>query len=172
MSGIDVASLTQNLKYCEEIYSQCDDVDKRQLMLKLALLETCGWLEQCLDSLYNEIIVDEQYEEDKRKRIGRIHGFGIDSIQDALIYFIGLVNYSKLEQALERELWENTKSSLGSLKKARDVFAHTSYVSEQSYLGFSQIRKQVENILKGLLKIRAYLMENNFILCEDKDRKK
>ena len=168
MPGIDVTPLNQNLRYCEEIYSQYKDVDKQQLMLKLALLETCGWLEQCLDSLYNEIAVNDKYQEDKRKRIDRIHGFGIDSIQDALIYLIGIVNYSKLEQSLERELFENMKSSLGSLKKARDVFAHTSYVSDQSYLGFSQIRKHIDNIIKGLSQVQSYLIKSKFIPHENK----
>lgn len=164
---LDVTLLNRNLKLCEEIYYQTDG-DKKQLMLKLALLEACGWLEECLDSLYNEITIDqEKFEKEARKRIQGIYAFDATSIQEALILLIGIVNYSRLEKSLNQEMWEISKSSLGTLKKARDSSAHTTYENTQNYMGISSIENNIKNIMKSLYEIEKYLRKHNFIKSQE-----
>lgn len=161
---LDVALLNTNLKLCEDIYRSQKDADKKQLMLKLALLEACGWLEECLDSLYAEVIIDQdKFKQEAIQRIQCIYAFDAKAIKEALIILIGIVNYSQLEKSLNQETWEKAKSSLGTLKKARDSSAHTIYAGNQDYMGISSINNNIQNVIKSLKEIEDYLKQHGFI---------
>lgn len=160
--------LDQNLKHCQDIYASQKDFDKKKLILKLALLDACGWIEECLDSLYREIKLNSKlYQDEREKLIQRIYAFDAKTIKDTLVILIGMVSYEKLESSLNPSVWEKAKSSLGTLKKERDRYAHTTYEDGQDYMGISSIKSNIENIIEGIAEIEIYLLKNGFVIEKD-----
>ena len=102
---------------------------------KLAVLELCGWIEDCMDDIIGRyvkrkklrLISNTNYVKDSI--IDRTHGFNYEgNFKRMLISTIGIVLTDKLELKINSPVLTRLKSNLEYLKGIRDPHAH-------SYLG-------------------------------------
>lgn len=163
---LDKNQIIASLDLCNEIYNQQSDSTKQKFILKVALLEACGWIEDSLDEVYfSHTFNDSKYEKNFEKKIQNIHGFGIENIESGLVLLIGYHNFVDLFNFIDQEEIVRASSSLGTLKKKRDIFAHkiSSGLPDDDYLGISSIKNHIENIFPFLESVYKYLIAKQFI---------
>lgn len=163
---LDKNQIIMSLDLCNEIYNQQNDSTKQKFVLKVALLEACGWIEDSLDEVYfSHKFTDSKYDKTFESKIRSIHGFGIENIESGLVYLIGYHNFIDLFYSIDSEERERAASSLGVLKKKRNIFAHkiSNGLPDDDYLGISSIKNHIENIFPFLESVYKYLITKQFI---------
>ena len=155
--------LIRNLKKCKEfkdIAYKKKDHDGEMLMLKLALLETCGWIEETMDNIYLSTNIKNR--NDIEAHIEKIYSFYYETFKKVLVFCIGRRNVKSLEQTFSTQELQHFKSALSTLKNIRNSSAHTHYMgSSQQVLGLKDLFLHVKTIQKSFNKIIAHLKTNN-----------
>ena len=160
--------LFSNLKVCQnflEIAKQNNDSDAEQLMLKLSLLEVCGWIEETLDLLYYDTIKNNINRVKIKKYIDNISSFKYERFKEALTKCIGTNNFNILESTLINERsFVLFKSSLNTLQNIRNTSAHTHYAgASQNYIEIKLLLKYLRKVFTGIIAVRKYLRNNHII---------
>ena len=124
---------------------------------KLSLIELCGWIEVSMDGIVRACA--KKHVKDANKLlyientvIGPTYGFTYnDHFRGMLIEVIGQPKVEELENALDPLRFHLMKSSLGSLRVARNQEAHT-YLANitQTLLAPSTINKHFLQVYDGL----------------------
>jgi hypothetical protein len=123
--------IENNLTQLNNLYLKSYTTKKRNYYSKLAMLELCGWIEESMDEIIqrcaNRLLKDQHYKNlVKKEIIDPNYGFDYErNFKKMLISLIGIVNLERLERILDPIKLLILKSSLGTLKKARNKEAHT-----------------------------------------------
>ena len=134
---------------------------------KLAIIETCGWIEECMDDIVRRCAA--KHLSDKKniafvdKLIEDIHSFKYSHFRNMLIQVLGIVNVERLEQTYNQNKFDQMSSSLGSLKKRRDDQAHT-YIKGTTQIidAPSLTRSRFEKAYDGLKDIETCVRKLKF----------
>lgn len=125
------ASVRQNFAVLSKAYDDASDPKLQLFFAKLALLEVCGWIEETIDTLvlrHAKHILSSAAEYDKYKKefVEKQYGFSYkDNIVPMLVGLFGRVGTTDFESYHNAAELEVLKSSLGTLKVARNAHAHT-----------------------------------------------
>lgn len=98
---------------------------------KLAILETCGWIETSMDDIVirhcnRKIRRNENTAYVERQVVRRTYGFEYDQhFRSMLIRLVGIITTEKIEDSLNFSVVALFKAELTSLKTIRDSLAHT-----------------------------------------------
>lgn len=97
---------------------------------KLAILELCGWIEESIDIIVNDIaskkIKNKNNLDIINKAIQRNYGFEYERhFKNLLIQLIGLINFEKLESQMDSSKLQSLVSTLKTLTHIRNSLAHT-----------------------------------------------
>lgn len=156
-------NLIKNLKKCKEfknIAYNNKDSDGEMLMLKLALLETCGWIEETMDNIY--LSTNMKNRSNIATHIDKIYSFYYETFRKTLVFCIEEHNVKLLEQTFSTQELQHFKSALLTLKDIRNSSAHTYYmVSSQQFLGLKDLFLHVKTIQKSFKKIIGFLKSQN-----------
>ena len=123
---VRVDEIEKTLRRLNELFQKEENSDLDNcLFSKLALLEFCGWIEFALDDVIKEFSSKASLSSKNQKyvdeQIKRNSGFSYDKhYKPLLIKLIGIINYQKLEVAID-----GLVSTLNYLYKARNDAAHT-----------------------------------------------
>ena len=120
-----------------------DDLAK-QLLLKLALLETAGWLEDSFDKLYLSCAPNEKARSIMEKYITKIHSFNWENLHKGLSFGLGVKRVCELEDFAGEENICKMKSIIGNIKSHRDELAHN-YVIQitKQFIPFKTLKKNI-----------------------------
>lgn len=153
---INKTYIANNLTQLNSLY-QKHMGDKRALYYsKLAILEMCGWIEESIDDIVfgcaNKHLTKKGNLDFVNAVINQTYSFGYERhFRSMIIQVIGIINLEKLEKNLDQTKFDLMKSSLGTLKKFRDLHAHT-YIrgSTQTVYAPSRMIGHFKNVYQGL----------------------
>ena len=152
----------RNIRKCERLYItlEMDDLAK-QLLLKLALLETAGWLEDSFDKLYLSCAPNEKARSIMEKYITKIHSFNWENLHKGLSFGLGVKRVCELEDFAGEENICKMKSIIGNIKSHRDELAHN-YVIQitKQFIPFKTLKKNILFINDGINFIKKHIEEN------------
>lgn len=148
----------RHIHKCEKLYSQAgtDDLSK-QLLLKLALLETAGWLENSFDILYLSCAKNENTRFSIEQYIAKIYSFDWTCLRIGLIFGLGVQSVYELECAAGEENIHKMKSIVGNLKRYRDELAHDYIHTTKHFISFHNLKKQIYFLYKGMCYIQQHI---------------
>lgn len=127
---VSKGSITKNLDRLERLYNKSKTPKEGLFYSKLAILEFCGWIEESMDDIINRCakkhlrnVSSIRYVD---KVINRTSGFEYNAhFRMMLIKLLGIIKVEKLEIRVDPVKFQKLKSTLGSLKRPRNIQAHT-----------------------------------------------
>jgi len=122
--------IENNLTQINALYQKRTRSREAQYYSKLAILEICGWIEESIDDVVsgyaNKYLREIKNLDFVKEVVSLTYSFEYErNFRHLLIQVIGIINVEKLENNLDPVKFELMKSSLGTLKKYRDIHAHT-----------------------------------------------
>ena len=161
------ASVQSNLNYCSKLFEETSDIMLKKFIIRMALLEVCGWIEEALDAIYQHTPHKQPIENFKvlKLHIDHLYSFEYNEIIKTSSLIIGsyLVNFiEKNAQKMHPRSFNLFKSSLNSLKKYRDNNAHTNTenCADAPELGFNALNTHFKNVKLGLCYIEFEIRKN------------
>ncbi len=153
--------IQSNLNQIEKLYQKFMSSRRGEYFSKLAIIETCGWIEESMDTMIREC-ANKYLKEQRNLRvveglIRETHSFKYDpNFRDMLIQTIGIINIEKLERVFDMNKFIQMTSSLGELKQRRDDQAHT-YIkgTTRTIDAPSLTKKRFLNVYEGLKDIES-----------------
>ncbi len=141
----------------------------QQLVLKLAFLELCGWIEITLDDIYLSIGKTKIETGLIERHINKCYSFNSQSLISNLKYCLGEDKYKllkgKCENSNEGIKYKNTfLKTLDNLSEYRNQYAHTCFditALPGGQLGIDEIYKNFIYLLKVLNRLDKYLGQIN-----------
>lgn len=148
-------SVDKNIEYCEELFSRTEDPIKKLFLVRMALLEVCGWIEECLDEIYSYNPRNNPIGQYKimEEHIKKLYSFEYQKIMRSISLSIGVFNAYLLEERIKVKFPDKHarfKASLNSLVSYRNEYAHKNTEACTSTVGFSSLREHLNNIYLGL----------------------
>lgn len=128
---IPTASVRQNVAVLSKAYKNAEEPKLQLFYAKLALIEVCGWIEETIDALVlrhakHILFTTDEYDRYRKEIVDKQYGFHYkDNIVPMLVGLFGRSGVNEFESYHNRVVLEMLKSSLGSLKEARNAYAHT-----------------------------------------------
>lgn len=126
---IVISKIKQNIEQLERLYNNSSNQRKEFFYSKLAILELCGWIEETMDKIVKTYSNRKIKDSGNRKRleefIQQTYSFEYKKFRQILIQVVGIVGIERLEKKLDRLKLARLQSTLGTLKKPRDIQAHT-----------------------------------------------
>ena len=156
------ASVRQNFAVLSKAYEEASDPKLKLFYAKLALLEVCGWIEETLDTLIlrhakHTLASTSEYDKYKKEVVEKQSGFGYkENIVPMLVGLIGRVGATEFESHHVAAELDVLKSTLGTLKVARNAHAHTHLKGMTvTVMAPSLLKVHFEQVNKGLNKVDA-----------------
>lgn len=167
---LEHGQIIKTLKQLNELHNTNPSSDGQQeFYSKLALLELCGWIEECMDEIVLRIAQKNLRERENietiKEMIDKNYGFEYKkNFRKLLIILIGIVNVEKLEQQLKQKVFIQFISTLDSLKKRRNNEAHT-YIHGTTRIidAPSMTRKYFHDVYNGLQEIEKKMQAMGLI---------
>jgi len=131
MKNIANTTIHQNLQTLNQLFLSSKSIKKSSFYSKLAILELCGWIEETMDKIVRSCRArslknDQNREYIESSVIKRTHGFNYaENFRWMLIQVVGLSGVEIVERSVDEATLQVLRSTLGSLKKSRDEYAHT-----------------------------------------------
>lgn len=152
---LNSSSVVKNIDFCEMLFNQTADPIKKLFLIRMALLEVCGWIEEYLDEIYsyNPKNLDIGQYQIMYNHIHNLSSFEYTAIIKSIALSIGVFNMYALEQKFQTNFLTNFttfKSSLNSLKAYRNEYAHKNTESCTNTIGFNGLRIHFRNVRLGL----------------------
>lgn len=127
---INKTQIENNLTQINALYQKYMGYKEALYYSKLAILEVCGWIEESIDDVVlgcvNKQLTETKNLEFVEEVINQTYSFEYERhFRHLLIQILGIINVEKLENNLEPIKFELMKSSLGTLRKYRNIHAHT-----------------------------------------------
>ena len=157
---IKAKNFIENFKQCSIIYYSNKDSLSQQLMLKLALLELSGWLENAFDELYLSAGKDSDAFNEIKNHIGRCFNFKYSNLKQCLCFCIGINNFNKIKNKFTERDFTRFATSLKTISESRDELAHNHHKSgtTPTYLGLRDIKDNFVILYKGINKIKSHII--------------
>lgn len=143
-------NLFRNLYKCEKVYNENSDYLVKQLMLKLALLEVAGWIENAFDDLYCKTQTNPTVLSEIEDKIKKIHHFSYENLKIGLTFCIGINKFIEIQNKIKEKDLSYFKTTLGNIKKLRDEYAHNHYHGTPAYMGFRDLKTNIKIIYFGI----------------------
>ena len=122
---IAISKIKQNIEQLERLYNDSSNQRKEFFYSKLAILELCGWIEETMDKIIkiysNRKIKDSTNKKKLEDFIQQTYSFEYSKFRQILIQTIGIIGVEKLEKKLDKLKLARLQSTLGTLKKPRDI---------------------------------------------------
>ena len=123
-------SISKNLNRLERLYDKSKSPKEGLFYSKLAMLEFCGRIEESMDDIISRCATKHLRKESNKREVAEIirmtYGFEYRKhFRRMLIMLLGIIDIEKLERRVDQVKFQRFKSTLGSLKRPRDVQAHT-----------------------------------------------
>ena len=128
---VNKTEITRNLKELNARFQRPSRNPRDPLYYsKLAILETCGWIETTMDDIvstcankYMKNASNVKYLDDRIRGNANLHYDR--NFRRILIEAIGLINVERLEVIVDQAKFDSMKSALGTLVTRRNEAAHT-----------------------------------------------
>lgn len=150
ISGKDIR---KTFKKCELIYN-CYSHDSmvQELMLKLVLLDLCGWIETSFDQIYYSSGKSVEEKELIQSKIEKCYSFKYKQFKEVLCFCIGVHNFKIIESKFSPQDLQLFHSSLSDLCQKRDTIAHNNHSTSSStqYLGINDLKIKFLILLKAI----------------------
>lgn len=157
-------SILKEQKAILEQSNETSDIEasKQQLILKLAFLELCGWLEVTLDDIYMSIGKTNAEKDLIERHIYHCYSFNQQNFISNLKFCLGEFKYELLKNhynlsTKEKEQKDIFLNTLDKLSKTRNEYAHT-YLDISALpggqLGIDEIYKNFVFLLKVLNRLK------------------
>lgn len=178
MLPIETNSFRKNLLHCKLMLHESKQKEQKasskhnyvesdiesfnqQLILKLAFLELCGWLETTLDEIYLSIGKTAVEKELIERHILSCYGFNPMNFKSSMKYCLGKVRYDKLKNSYDKSTSNKTNKSafmkkLETLSVVRNEYAHTIHcksILPSGQPGIIDIQKDFIFLLKILTRL-------------------
>ena len=162
---VDNTQIENNLTQIKALFQKHIGDDEAPYYSKLAILEVCGWIEESIDDVVsgyaNKYLREIKNLDFVKEVVSLTYSFEYErNFRHLLIQVIGIINVEKLENNLDPVKFELMKSSLGTLKKYRDIHAHTytKGVTKTMYAPSSAI-SHFKYVYQGLKDIESCINE-------------
>ncbi len=160
-------SIQKEQKAILEKNNEVSDIEatKQQLILKLAFLELCGWLEVTLDNIYMSIGNTIAEKDLIERHIYYCYSFNQQSFISNLKYCLGDLKYELLKNNYDKSIKDKEQkaiflNTLDKLSKTRNEYAHTCLditVLPGGRPGLDEIYNFFVFLLKALYKLKKDL---------------
>jgi hypothetical protein len=122
--------IERNLQSFEVRYTRAKSNREMSYFSKLATLELCGWIEtsidDCVERCAIRVLKERRSVEKVEQRVKKTYGFHYDQhFTSLLITLVGVYGLERIEGSIPTSIVQNFRSTLGTLKAARDALAHT-----------------------------------------------
>lgn len=159
---VDKTQIENNLTQIKSLFQKHIGDDEAPYYSKLAILETCGWIEETMDDIVKLCAERHLANLDnlnyvKNTIIRRTTSFEYERhFRHMLMRILGIINLEKLEGSLDQHKFTPMKSSLDYLKKRRDEQAHTYIKNTTPRLDAPSVtERRLQDIYEGLKDIEA-----------------
>ena len=128
---VDKTQIENNLTQIKALFQKHIGDNEAPYYSKLAILETCGWIEESMDDIVmlfakRHIVNSDNLDFVEKTIISRTTSFQYDRhFRHMLMRVLGIINLERLENSLNERKFTQMMSSLGVLKQRRDDQAHT-----------------------------------------------
>ncbi len=127
---LDSTDITSTLSSMNDAFDATTEVKTKNLYSKLAIIESCGWIEQNIDELLNTSINNKTQNKELlalfKDRLDKTFGFGYKKhLRPLLLILLGVSNLEAYERNTDQNIYLNFVSELENLKQKRDTCAHT-----------------------------------------------
>lgn len=156
--------LRTTLKLCKNSYDSTNNRIYQKLLLKLAILEVSGWIEECLDEFYRQINIPEYYFNRRESLIKKVNAFSLEHFSNVCIEIQGYNGFYLLESGLKSRMMSNGincytrfKSITRQLVDRRNQMAHTHLQGDSQLLSWQQIEEFVKDFIKVMLYMESLI---------------
>ena len=165
-------NISDNLRKLDKLFLEAMTKPKTYKMAnfyaKVAVLEACSWLENCIDKIFEDVYTTKLTvsgnQSDYKKILDHNYGFHYkDNIRGKLAQnLIGLIHIEEIEKKLNvKQAFLDMKAALGSLKAVRNDLAHehqtgsavtvqtvsqTKLYFDQAYEGLKLFEREIKRI--------------------------
>lgn len=160
-------NIESHLRRMDSKYAKAKSNNEAMFYSKMAIIELSGWIEESMDDIILRCSVRCLKESDNRKLIkgivSRNYSFQYEKFRGMLIQLIGLIEFEKLEKYMDDNYpaeKANFVSTLGLLKKPRNIYAHTPLKFTEAIDAPSVTKNRFRNVYEGLIKYDEWLREN------------
>ena len=102
-----------------------NEANNQCLLLKLALLEFSGWVEETLDEIYISIGTTNNEKELIERYISSCYSYNERNVKDCLIFCLGKDNFKNLANSYDKKKKGIFINKLNEMSKNRNKNAHT-----------------------------------------------
>lgn len=169
MKNIAKASIRENLKTLDRLYTSSRSAKRALFYSKLATLELCGWIEETMDRIVRSCAVRNLKDQANRKLIEedvieKTFAFGYRrSFRRMLIQVVGLRGVEVVERAMGSASVQGLSSTLGSLKLSRDEQAHTHLQGVTRRLNAPSVTiREFESVCDALTNLETTIKKKGF----------
>ena len=158
----------ENLRMLEILYTNSPTDRERLFYSKLAILELCGWTEECMDTIIGECKNRKVQDDGIKKYLDDVvtNNWGFDysrNFRSMLFQVIGAVGVEILEKSVDQIKFQVFCSALATLKTPRRSLAHTHITGTTTTINApSWTIAQFSHVFEGLKEIEAKLVEMGF----------
>ena len=161
---IDSAEILDTLDDLIDRYNSGTATPKEQYFCaKIAVIEVCGWIEECMDRMVLDLSDNHIRRQANKKivqrRVDHTHGFTYPRhFRPLLTWVIGGVSVEQLEARLDQRVFQLMQSELNSLARVRNQLAHSSFNPYRPSLDSpSFVRVRFDRICEGLGDVESTL---------------
>lgn len=152
------SSVKQNILFCETLFNKTPDLLKKKFLIRMALLEVCGWIEESLDIIYSLNPNNQSLDNFPvmQKHIAHLYSFDYDSVFKTISLSIGVYNAYILESKIKTKHFKEFtkfKGALNNLKKYRNEYAHKNTDQTERIIGFSVLKQELTYTKIGLRRL-------------------
>ena len=128
---VEKTAILKNLNALDRLHRKPTSAKNGLFYSKLALIELCGWIEVSMDDIISKCAKRNLKKRSNLKFsneqiVGKTFGFEYNKhFRSMLRNLIGLIQLEKLEKKVDSSKFHALKSTLGTLKAARNNQAHT-----------------------------------------------
>lgn len=161
---VSKTSILRNLSIISRLFNKASNPKEVLFYSKLAILELCGWIEECMDNIVKNCANRKLRNKDnlnflEKEIIKKVHGFDYhNNFRKMLMQVIGLIRLEIIESRVNQTKLEHMKADLNALKEQRDPVAHTHIKGTTLRIDAPSITKQrFVNVYEGLKNIEYEL---------------
>jgi hypothetical protein len=159
---VDKTQIQNNLTQINSLFRRHIGDDEAPYYSKLAILETCGWIEESMDDIVKSCAERHLTNSDnlnyvRNTIVRRTTSFEYEKhFRHMLMRVLGIINLEKLEGFLDQHKFTPMKSSLDYLKQRRDEQAHTYIKDTTPRIDAPSVTEQhFQDIYEGLKDIET-----------------
>lgn len=120
--------LRANLVLVDQLYTAAVGPVLPAMYSKIAVIELCGWIEECMDEIiksHHSKLQQRNYADKLLLKVKKTFSFEYEKFTDLKAYLIGHMGVEIVETKLDPVKFQNFKTAIGHLLGVRNSCAHT-----------------------------------------------